>query len=217
MTWEPRVSNNPESPKGRRHLIRVVAPAFGLLAAGLLVWQGSYAAFSATTNDNTNTWTSGSLALTNNGGGATYSATTTATFGGTALKPGATGTTCLTVRSASTAAGTLAMYESSLVDSTPSLGAQIQLTVTEAVPATDVQANCTNFPTTGVTTVATSKPLSTWPTTYAAATGTTPVLAGPAVLEAYKVVWTFVTTGTNPGDSALMGKTVTAGFTWEIQ
>jgi hypothetical protein len=42
-------------------------------------------------------------------------------------------------------------------------------------------------------------------------------LAGPAVLEAYKVVWTFVTTGTNPGDSALMGKTVTAGFTWEIQ
>jgi hypothetical protein len=210
------VSNNPEQPKRRRHLIRVVAPAFGLLAAGLLVWQGSYAAFSATTNDNTNTWTSGSLALTNNGGGATYSATTTATFGGTALKPGATGTTCLTVKSNGTSAGTLAMYESALADSSPSLGAQIQLTVTEGVPATDVQANCTGFPTTGVTTVATNQPLSTFPTTYATATGTTLVATG-TVLEAYKVVWTFASTGTNPGDSALMGKTVTAGFTWEIQ
>jgi hypothetical protein len=216
MTWEPRVSNNPESPKRRRHLIRVVAPAFGLLAAGLLVWQGSYAAFSATTTDTGNAWASGSLALTNNGGGATYSAATTATFGGTNLKPGATGTTCLTVKSIGTAAGTLAMYESSLADSTPSLGTQIQLTVTEGVPATDVQANCTGFPTTGLTTVATNKALSAWPTTYATATGTTPVAAG-TVLEAYKVVWTFVTTGTNPGDTALMGKTATAGFTWEIQ
>ena len=200
----------------KRHLIRIIAPAVGLLAAGLLVWQGSYAAFSATTVDTGNTWAAGSLVLTNNGGTAVYAAATTATFGGANLKPGSTGTTCLTVKSTGSAAGTLAMYRSALADSAPSLGAQIQLTVTEGVPATDVQANCTGFPVAGLTTVATNQPLSTFPSSFATATGTTPVAAG-TVLEAYKVVWTFVTTGTNPGDTALMGKTVTAGFTWEIQ
>ncbi len=180
------------------------------------MWQGSYAAFSATTIDTGNTWAAGNLVLTNNGGTAVYAAATSATFGGTNLKPGATGTTCLTVKSTGSAAGTLAMYRSALADSVPSLGAQIQLTVTEGVPATDVQANCTGFPVAGLTTVATNQPLSTFPSSFATATGTTPVAAG-TVLEAYKVVWTFVTTGTNPGDTALMGKTVTAGFTWEVQ
>jgi hypothetical protein len=210
------MSEQPKQTERRRRVVRATAPAFGLLAAGLLVWQGSYAAFSATTVDTNNAWASGSLALTNNGGGAVYSASTSATFGGTNLKPGSTGTTCLTVKSIGTSAGTLAMYESSLVDSSPSLGAQIQLTITEGVPATDVQANCTGFPVAGLTTVATNQPLSTFPTTFATATGTTPVATG-TVLEAYKVTWNFVTTGTNPGDTALMGKTVTAGFTWEIQ
>ena len=199
----------------KRHFIRFIAPAVGLLAAGLLVWQGSYAAFSATTTDTNNAWAAGSLVLTNNGGTATYAAATTATFGGTNLKPGSTGTTCLTVKSTGNAAGTLAMYRSALTDSTPSLGAQIQLTVTEAPVTADVLANCTGFPTTGVTTVSTSQPLASFPTTFGTATGTTAVAAGTAQ-EAYKVVWTFVTTGTNPGDTALMGKTVTAGFTWEL-
>jgi hypothetical protein len=176
----------------RRRVVRATAPAAGLLAAGLLVWQGSYAAFSATTVDTNNAWSSGSLVLQNNGG-----------------------TTCLTVKSTGNSAGNLAMYESALADSSPSLGAQIQLTVTAGVPATDVQANCTGFPTTGLTTVATNQPLSTFANTYA---GGVPVaVAAGTVLEAYKVVWTFASIGTNPGDSALMGKTVTAGFTWELQ
>ena len=198
----------------RRRVVRATAPAAGLLAAGLLVWQGSYAAFSATTVDTNNAWSSGSLVLQNNGGTAAYSAATSATFGGTNLKPGATGTTCLTVKSTGNSAGNLAMYESALADSAPSLGAQIQVTITAGVPATDVQANCTGFPAV-FTTVATNQPLSTFAATYA--TGVPVAVATGTVLEAYKVVWTFATTGTNAGDSALMGKTVTAGFTWELQ
>ena len=204
-----------ESLEPRRHLIRVVAPALGLLVAGLLVWQGSYAAFSATTVDTNNAFSTANLLLTNNGGTAAYSAATSATFGGNNLRPGATGTTCLTVKSVGTSAGTLAMYRSALADSVPSLGAQIQLTVTQAVTATDVLANCAAFPASGVTTVVSNQPLSTFPTTFATAVGTTPIATG-TVLEAYKVVWTFVTAGT-PTDSLVMGKTVTAGFTWEEQ
>lgn len=199
----------------RRRVVRATAPAAGLLAAGLLVWQGSYAAFSATTVDTANAWSSGNLVLQNNGGTATYAASTSATFGGTNLKPGSSGTTCLTVKSTGTAAGNLAMYESAIADSSPSLGAQIQLTVTAGVPATDVLANCTGFPTTGLTTIATSQPLSTFASTFA--TGVAVPVAAGTVLEAYKVAWTFASTGTNPGDSALMGKTVTSAFTWELQ
>jgi hypothetical protein len=202
--------------KRSRGAIRIIAPAAGLLAAGLLVWQGSYAAFSATTNDTTNTWSSGTLNLTNDGGTGTFSASTSATFGGTALKPGSTGTTCLTVKNSGTSGGTLAMYESALADSTPSLGAQIQLTVSEAVSLADVPASCAGFPTTGVTVAYTNKPLSTFPTTFATATGTAAVAAGTAY-EAYKVAWTFVSTGSNATDNTLQSKIVTSAFTWELQ
>ena len=55
------------SRTNRRRTVRAVAPVAGLLAAGLLVWQGSYAAFSATTVDTGNAWATGQLNLTNNG------------------------------------------------------------------------------------------------------------------------------------------------------
>jgi hypothetical protein len=203
----------------RRRVLRAVAPVAGLLAVGLLVWQGSYAAFSATTQNNTDAWTSGALALTNNGGGSVYSGTTTATFGGTALKPGSTATTCITVKSTGTAAGSLKFYESALADSAPSLGAQIQLTVDAAPVASDVLANCTGFPVSGLTSVATNVPLAgvgSLPTTYGTAVGPVAVATGTQ-LVAYRVNWTFATTGTNAGDNLLQTKTVTAGFTWEIQ
>jgi hypothetical protein len=202
-------------PERRRRAVRTLAPAFGLLAAGLLVWQGSYAAFSATTQDNSNVWSSATLSLVNNGGTAVYAGTTTATFGGANIKPGATGTTCLTVKSIGTSAGTLALYRSALADSVPSLGAQIKLTIDQGVPASDVQANCVGFPAV-FTNVATNAPLATYPTTYATATGPVAVATG-TVLEAYRVTWTFVSLGTTALDNPLQGKTVTAGFTWEIQ
>jgi hypothetical protein len=207
-----------EDVQRRRSLVRVIAPAVGLLAAGLLVWQGSYAAFSATTQDTTNTWSSAQLSLKNNGGVAgAYAATTSATFGGASLKPGATGTTCLTVQSNGTSAGNMAMYLSNLVNA-GGLAQQIKLTVTAAPTATEIVANCASFPAAGNTTVATNLPLAgvgSFPITYAA--GTPVAVASGLVLTAYKVTWTFATTGSNPGDNALQGKTTTADFTWELQ
>ncbi|MBX6371465.1 MAG: hypothetical protein IRZ02_04325 [Acidothermus sp.] len=200
----------------RRRLARALAPAVGLLAAGLLVWQGSYAAFSANTDATNNVWQAGQLVLTNNGGGTTYAATTTAVFGGNPIRPGDTGTTCLTVKSTGNLSGTLKMYLASLADSTPSLGSQILLTVDEAAVSSDVQANCTGFPSTGVTNVATNVSLTSFPTTYTTAGGGV-AIAGGTVLEAYRVTWTFQTTGSNANDNNLQGKSVTAAFRWEIQ
>src|SRR5665213_4284968 len=113
--------NDRTTAQRRRRIIRAAAPLAGMLAAGLLVWQGSYAAFSATTADNTNAWSSGSLVLTNNGGGATFSTTTTALFNEVNLRPGSTGVKCLTVQSGATTAGVLRLYRSALTDSALSL------------------------------------------------------------------------------------------------
>ena len=200
----------------RRRALRAAAPAAGLLAAGLLVWQGSYSAFSATTANTGDVWTAGTLTLTNNGGGAAYAATTTATFNEVGLKPGSTNTKCITVKSVGTAAGALKFYESALADSAPSLGAQIQVTIDAAPVGADVLANCAGFPAVGLTNVATGIALTALPVSYAGAVPSVAVASGTQ-LVAYRIAYTFVTTGTNPGDNALQGKTVTAGFTWELQ
>jgi hypothetical protein len=205
-----------DSRRLRRRTARALAPAVGLLAAALLVWQGSNAAFSATTANNSDVWTAGTLTLQNNGGGAAYAVTTTATFNETGLKPGSSNTKCLTVKNTSSTAGNVKFYRSALADSAPSLGAQIQVTIDAAPVAADVLANCVGFPAVGLTNVATSVALTALPTTYAGAVPSVAVGSG-TVLVAYRISYVFATTGTTAGDNALQGKTVTAGFTWELQ
>jgi hypothetical protein len=200
----------------RRRALRAAAPAAGLLAAGLLVWQGSYSAFSATTDNSNDSWSSGTLVLQNNGGAAAYAVSTTATFNEANLKPGSTATKCITVKSTGSLAGTMKFYRSSLADSAPSLGAQIQLTIDMAPTAVDVLANCATFPAAGVTNVTANTAITALPVTYATGLGSTAVAAGTQ-LVAYRIAYTFASTGTTAGDNALQGKTMTAGFTWEIQ
>jgi hypothetical protein len=216
LVWGQMIMVDPVRMRRRRLVARAAAPAVGLLAAGLLVWQGSYAAFSATTQNTTDAWVSGSLALTNNGGTAVYAATTTATFNELNLKPGSTGTKCITVKSTGAAAGSLRFYRTALADSAPSLGAQIQVTIDAAPVAADVLVGCGGFPAVGLTNVTTGTALTGLPTTYAGATGPVAVPVGTQ-LVAYRIAWTFVSTGTTAGDNALQSKTVTAGFTWELQ
>jgi hypothetical protein len=202
----------------RRRLVRAFAPAVGLLAAGLLVWQGSYAAFNATTTDNSNAWATGSLVLQNNGGnGSSYSNATTATFGGTLLKPGSTNSQCVTVQNSGSLSGGLAMYASSISDTTTNghaLSDQITVSVVAAPTATDISANCASFPATGNVAVLTNVALSAFPSTYGTATS---VATAANSKVAYKVTWTFTSAGSFAADNPLQGKTATANFTWEIQ
>jgi hypothetical protein len=205
----------------RRRALRAAAPAVGLLAAGLLVWQGSYSAFSATTDNGTESWATGQLTLTNNGGIAgapAYLASTTAVFNETNLVPGSTRTTCLTVNSTGSLAGSLRFYRGAVTDNsvTTKLGDQLQLTITAAPTAADVLLNCAAFPAAGNVTVANNVTLNNLPTTWATAAGPVAVAAGN-VKVAYKFTYTLVSTGNNANDSAMMGKTATAPFVWEIQ
>ena len=79
------MSASPEmAARDRRRVVRSIAPLVGLLAVGLLAWQGSYSAFSATTDNGTEAWTTGQMALVNNGGTAgSFSGSTAAVFGAT--------------------------------------------------------------------------------------------------------------------------------------
>jgi len=61
-----------------------------VLLAGLLVWQGSNAAFSAQTHNNGNNWETGTVALTDDDAG-------TAMFGLANMVPMQTGSRCITV------------------------------------------------------------------------------------------------------------------------
>ena len=55
----PEGTPNERLDPRRRRALRAAAPVAGLLAAGLLVWQGSYAAFSATTSNTNDAWSTG--------------------------------------------------------------------------------------------------------------------------------------------------------------
>lgn len=207
----------------RRRAVRAIAPVAGLLAAGLLVWQGSYAAFSASTNNSSDAWTTGSLLLQNNGGTGTFAGNTSALFAGNTagqpennVKIGATGTKCITVQSTGSLAGSLRLYRGAITGTnSATLAPQISVTVDAATVASPVQANCIGFPTTGLTSIANGVALSALPSSYA---GGTPfgVLTGTQNV-AYRITWTLNSTGTNLGDNALQGSGAQADLTWEIQ
>lgn len=74
----------------RRRIAVPVAITSGLLLSGLLVWQTSYAAFSANTENAGNNFQSGSVSISDNDSNS-------ALFNATALKPGSTATNCITV------------------------------------------------------------------------------------------------------------------------
>jgi hypothetical protein len=70
--------------------VLTAAVAVGFLASGAVVWQSSRAAFSASTDNPGNSWSAGTVALSDHGAGSTL-------FAVTGLKPGATGSSCFDV------------------------------------------------------------------------------------------------------------------------
>lgn len=193
----------------RRRALRAATPLAALLIAALLVWQGSNAAFSASTNNTNDTWATGNLALTNNGGGATYSVSTAALFAETNLKPAATGTKCLTVKSDGTLPGSLRLYRGAITGTNgASLATWVNLTITAAPVNADVAANCSGFP--GASTSVYSGTLAGMPDTYAASTSMT-LNGGANERVAYRIVWTI---GDAP--NSVQSSSAIATLTWEV-
>lgn len=182
----------------------VVAVIVGVLASGVLVWQSSYAAFTATTSSDGNAWTAGQVQLSNSGG-------STAMFNATGLVPGAVGERCLTVTYTGVAADVrLYAQAAGATDLSPYL----ELTVDRG---TGGDAACSGF---------TSSNLL-----YGSAPAFDPALT-LQTFSASHTSWATGLTGWTPGgnatttyriryklkdDNAAQGKTTSVNFVWEAR
>jgi hypothetical protein len=205
------------SSPSRRSLARSAAPVVGLLVAGLLVWQGSTAAFTATTTSPGNSWTAGTVALDNNSNAGVFAVTGAATFNVNNVKPGDTLTRCVTVRSNGSVAGGGRFYATAV---TGALAPRIFLTV-DSAPATvtagvsSVPANCAGIGTT--TAVLPSTALGSLPTSYATAANSWTLTGTAGEARVYRITYDFVSTGSNVTDNTFQGTSAGATFNWEVQ
>jgi hypothetical protein len=213
------------SNRSARRAVRATAPLVGLLLAGVMVWQGSNAAFTASTSAPANAWNAGTVTLTSNTGAAGAFVTTgNAVFSVSNIKPGSTGTACVTVRSTGSVPAAGRFYLQNVTGTiAPALAPQIKLTVDVGTlpngtgAGSTIPASCAGAP--AFTNVTTNVALTSYPASYAAATNSWALAGGTAVTEnrVYRITWTFDTTGTNPGDNLLQGRSAGADFVWEVQ
>jgi hypothetical protein len=186
-----------------------LAPAAILLVGGL-VWQSSSAAFSAVTRSSGNSWSTGSVALTDDDLGV-------AAFTVTNVTPGQTGTKCIVVKSTASVVGEVRSYVSNLSTNGGALGDRITF---KLEPGTGGSFNsCTGFV---VTTADTATSLTAAAATrYDYATGGHPWTTTAAVggeTRSYRGTWTFDTTGmTQAQIDALQGSSVSADVVWEFR
>lgn len=212
------------SARRKRTMVRAAAPFVGLLIAGTLVWQGSNAAFTASTSAAGNAWNSGTVALQNNSVDGTFRTSGQATFSVNNIKPGSTGTACVSVRSTGTVPSTGRFYVQNVTGTiAPALAPQIQLSVeVGALPngtgaGSAIPASCAGAP--SLSPVLSNVALTAMPGSYTAATNSWTLGGGTGVTEnrVYRITWTFATTGTNAGDNLLQGRSAGANFVWEVQ
>lgn len=133
----------------RRAMVTAALPV-GLLASGALVWQSSYAAFSATTSNPGNAWAAGSVVLADNDSGVALFNTTD---DGT-LKPGSTRSRCIRVDYTGSLASDIRLFVTTPSAGATSLDPYLVMSVekgTTVTSSTAVAADCS----TGFTSAAT--------------------------------------------------------------
>lgn len=192
--------------RARRITTLLIGPV-AILTAGLLVWQGSSAAFTATTRSTGNNWATGSVVLSDDDQGA-------AAFRVSGMIPGQTGSKCLVVTSTSDVPGEVRVY----LDTLGAHGLENNVTIALSIGHGGSFADCTGF-----VAESTLPPLSLTAIDASAndyATGVLPwSTAGTSgETKSYKAVWTFDVTGlTQAQIDALQGKSASADVVWELQ
>jgi hypothetical protein len=188
----------------RRVLFRSGGP-IAVLLAGTLVWQGSNAAFTAETHNNSNSWNAGSVTLSNDAGGAMFALTN--------LTPGATGSKCIVVTATSTVTGVVKTYVQALTAG----GLENNITVSIQQGTGGSFADCAGF---SATATVAAQPLATlFASNGTYGNGVLPWSKGTgAQSKTYMFTWLFDTTGlTQTQIDALQGTSVSANFEWELQ
>jgi hypothetical protein len=193
-------------PSGVRAVSKWGVVPISLMASGLLVWQSSHAAFSATTQSPTSNWTAGTVALTDDDAGVAF-------FSTSGLKPGATGTKCIVVTSAGTVASTVKLYATTY-GTTNALGSYVNLVVDEGTGGsftTSGPTSCAGF-TSGVNDfTGTLADFAAARTSFA--NGVSSWAPTGTESKTFRVAYTVDAAAPN----SAQGGTAAVGFTWETQ
>jgi hypothetical protein len=179
-----------------------------VLLAGLMVWQGSNAAFSADTRNTGNSWETGSVKITDDDGGA-------AMFQIQNVVPMASGEKCIAVTATTDVAGTIKFYVGDLAAD----GLEPYVKVTVAQGTGGSFSSCDTFAAdqteASQSLVAIAAAHSSWATAILPWT-TAGVPTGDT--KTYMISWVFDTsTLTQTQIDALQGKAASINFEWELQ
>ncbi|NNG36368.1 hypothetical protein [Nakamurella aerolata] len=167
-----------------------------LVVSGLLVAQSSYAAFSATTDNTVNNWATGTVLLRDDDNGA-------ALFTVENLRPGLSGSKCITVTSEGAVPAAVKVYAANTA-STKQLGDHLNLTIAEG--ARCEAAGTSIFSGSLTELAATAKNFGT-------GLGSWQPAGNPGESRAYTIGYTFSADAPNSTQAA----TAKTDFVWEAQ
>ena len=191
----------------RRVAVALATPV-AILGAAALVWQASYAAFSGTTRSSGNSWSTGTVALTDDDAGS-------ARFQAANLTPDDTETRCIKVTATASVPGTVKGYALNPVPSPQGLEDHILVSIRQGSGGSF--ASCDGFTSAG--TLISNMPLSTLATfnDYAHGMGGWDITSGTQS-RTYEVTWKFDTTGLTQSQlDALQGAQTGIDIQWELQ
>ena len=184
------------------------ATPIAVVAAGALVWQGSYAAFTGQTRNSGNDWSTGTVALTDDDQGS-------ARFQVSNMEPGDSDTKCLTVTANASVPGTVRAYAVNPTITSTDLADHILVSVDEGTGGS--YASCDGF--TEISSPAVDVPMSSFiqRSNFAQGDGDWDVQPGTSS-RTFRITWKFDTTGmTQTQIDALQGKHAGLDIQWELQ
>jgi hypothetical protein len=191
-------------PRRRTGPLGLLAAAAGLLVASTMVWKASTAAFTATTTNGVNTFSAGTVVLTDND-------STNVLFNVGALAPGASGSACIRVTYNGTLTSDVRLYASGL-SATNAIDTYLNLQVEDGgFSSLPTFPSCTNF-VAGATIFNSTLNSFGGKTTWAAGVGSwTPTGAGQTT--DYRFTYTLSSSAPN----GVQGSTASLSFVWEAQ
>ncbi|MDN3311136.1 hypothetical protein QWJ90_09360 [Microbacterium oryzae] len=196
------------SPRRNRAIAALAVVPVSVLLAGGLVWQSSYAAFSARTENSGNSWSTGRVALSDDDRGA--AAVTVEN-----MVPGDTGSKCIVVTSNSNVPGEVRTYVEDLL-ADRGLENRIQITIESGTGGTF--NDCTGFIPEADGATGTLAQLATADTDWASGANSWDTTGTPGESRTYRATWTFDTTGMTQAEiDALQGARTGLDVVWELQ
>lgn len=199
-----------KSPSTRTRKIAAFSAApIAILIAGAMVWQGSQAAFTASTRNAGNEWSTGNVMLTDDDLGK-------AAFTVENIVPGQSGEKCIVVTSDSNVPGEVRAYTQNLI-SANGLEDRILFDLEQGTGGSF--DDCTGFtPTANQVPEMSLAALSTANRDFASGGASWDTTGTPGETQSYRGTWRFDTTGMSQDEiNALQGARAGIDLVWELQ